>query len=140
MGERTVGVSQEATITLIQLLRKKTIFIDPTAAALGVSLSLRLQRVSLLSRSAPLADHTFLLVQWRQDAVVPADLEVDLLLHSLRDGTLWDYDADSGLDGAQHASVGVEDASCCCHHRVALVFILVVVQGAGAERWRVVSI
>lgn len=82
------------------------------------------------------AEDTFLLVQWRQDAVVPADLEVDLLLHSFWDGTLRDYDADSGLDGAQDASVGVEDASCRSHHRVAFIFILVVVQGAGAARER----
>lgn len=82
------------------------------------------------------AEGTFLLVQWRQDAVVSADLEVDLLLHSFWDGTLRDDDADPRLDGAQDASVGVEDTSRCRHHRVAFVFILVVVQGAGAERER----
>lgn len=83
------------------------------------------------------AADTFLLVQWRQDAVVSADLEVDLLLHSFWDGTLRDDDADPGLDGAQDASVGVEDTARRGHHCVAFVLILVVVQGAGAGRERV---
>ena len=76
---------------------------------------------------------TFLLVEWRQDAVVPADLEVDLLLHAFRDGALRDNNADPCLDGAQDASVRVEDTSCCCHHSVALVFILIIVKGTGAK-------
>lgn len=84
-----------------------------------------------------IVEDTFLLVQWRQDAIVSADLEVDLLLHSFWDGALRDDDAHSGLDGAQDASVGVEDASRRRHHRVAFVFILVVVQGAWAGRERV---
>lgn len=67
---------------------------------------------------------TFLLIQRRQDAVVPADLEVDLLLHTLRDGPLRDDDAHAGLYGAQHAAVAVEHASGCGHHRVAVLVVI----------------
>lgn len=79
------------------------------------------------------SDLTFLLVQWRQDAVVSAHLEIDLLLHAIRDGALGDNNTDSCFNGAQDASIGVEDASSCCDHRVAFVFILVIIQGARAE-------
>lgn len=77
---------------------------------------------------------TFLLVEWWQDAVVSADLEVDLLLHTVRYGTLWDNYADSCLNGAQDTAVGVEDTSSCCNHCVALIFILIIIQGTGAGR------
>lgn len=76
---------------------------------------------------------TFLLVQRWQDAVVSTDLEVDLLLHAVGDGPLRDDDADTRLDGAQDASVGVKDPSSCCDHRVTLI-LLVVLQSTGAER------
>ena len=79
--------------------------------------------------------HTFLLVQRRQDAVVAAHLEVDLLLHAVGDGALGDDDADARLDGAQHATVAVEDAAGRGDHRVAFVLVLVL-QGAGAGRRR----
>lgn len=87
-------------------------------------------------KKPPLASliFTFLLVEWRQDAVVSADLEVDLLLHTFRDGTLWDNYADACLDGAQDAAVTVEDTSSCCNHCVALIFILIIIQSTGAER------
>lgn len=75
---------------------------------------------------------TFLLVQGGQDAVVAAHLEVDLLLHALGDGALWDDDADARLYGAQDAAVAVEDATGGGHHRVTLVFV-VVLQGARAD-------
>ena len=77
---------------------------------------------------------TFLLVEWWQDAVVSADLEVDLLLNTFRDGTLWDNYADTCLNRAQDATVGVEDAPSCRNHCVALIFILVIIQGTGAKR------
>lgn len=75
---------------------------------------------------------TFLLVEGRQDAVVPAHLEVNLLLHALGDGALGNDDADARLDGAQDPSVAVEDATGGGDHCVPFVLI-VVVQGAGAE-------
>lgn len=77
---------------------------------------------------------TFLLVEWRQDAVVSAHFEVDLLLHALRYGALWDYDADTRLNGAQDAAVAVEDAASRGDHSVALVFIFIIIQGGGAAR------
>lgn len=80
---------------------------------------------------------TFLLVQGRQDAVVPAHLEVDLLLHALGNGTLRDDDADASLDGAQDAAVAVEDAAGGGHHCVALVLVVVLKRArAGGENHR----
>lgn len=76
---------------------------------------------------------TFLLVEGGQDAVVPAHLEVNLLLHALRDGTLGDDDADARLDGAQDSSVTVEDPPGGGHHRVPFILV-VIVQSARAER------
>lgn len=75
---------------------------------------------------------TFLLVEGGQDAVVPAHLEVYLLLHALRDGTLGDNDADACLNGAQDASVTVKDPSGGGHHCVPFILV-VIVQRAGAE-------
>lgn len=69
---------------------------------------------------------TFLLVEWRQNAVVSTDLEVNLLLHAVGDGTLRDNDADTCLDGAQNATVRVEDTTSCCHHSVTFVFIFII--------------
>lgn len=69
---------------------------------------------------------TFLLVEWRQNAVVSTDLEVNLLLHAVGDGTLRDNDADACLDGAQNATVRVEDTTSCCHHSVTFVFIFII--------------
>lgn len=67
---------------------------------------------------------TFLLVEGRQDAVVAADLEVDLLFHALGDGSLGDDDADARLDGAQHSAVAAEHAPGRGHHRVAVLVIV----------------
>lgn len=75
---------------------------------------------------------TFLLVKRWQDAVVSAHFEIDLLLHTIRDGTLWNNYTDSCLNGAQDATVGIEDTSSCCHNCVALIFILIIIQGTGA--------
>lgn len=69
---------------------------------------------------------TFLLVEGGQDAVVPAHLEVNLLLHTLGDGALRDDDADTGLYRAQDPSITVEDAPGSSHHRVPFVFIVIV--------------
>lgn len=68
---------------------------------------------------------TFLLVQGGQDAVVPAHLKVNLLLHALRDGPLGNDDADARLDGAQDSSVTVEDTPSGGHHRVTFVLIVI---------------
>lgn len=81
---------------------------------------------------------TFLLVQWGQDAVVSAHLEVNLLLHALRDCTLWNDDADAGLDGAQDPSVAVENSSSGGHHRVPFILVIIV-QRTGAEGQRQTS-
>lgn len=81
------------------------------------------------------ARRTFLLVQRGQDAVVPAHLEVNLLLHTLGDGALGNDDADARLNGAQDASVAVEDPPSSGHHSVPFVFV-VVLQSAGAEKRR----
>lgn len=75
---------------------------------------------------------TFLLVQGGQDAVVPAHLEVDFLLHALGDSTLGDDDADARLDGAEDTTVTVENSPGSGHHRVPFIFV-VVVQSARAE-------
>ena len=75
---------------------------------------------------------TFLFFERGQDAVVPAHLEVNLLLHALGDGTLGDDDADTRLDGAQDPSVTVEDAPGGGNHSVPFVLV-VIVQRAGAE-------
>lgn len=90
--------------------------------------------VSLLPRHQLAAKRrlTFLLVEGGQDAVVPAHLEVNLLLHVLGDGALGDDDADARLDGAQDPSVTVENPPGRGHHRVSFVLV-VVVQRAGAE-------
>lgn len=74
-------------------------------------------------RSAAL---TFLFVQGGQDAVVPAHLEVNLLLHAFGDGALRDDDADARLDGAQDPSVTVEDPPGCGHHCVPFILIVIV--------------
>lgn len=79
---------------------------------------------------------TFLFVQRGEDAVVSADFKVDLLLHTIRDGTLWDNDADSSLNGAQDTTIGVEDTSSRCNHCVALIFIVIIIQGTGAGKQR----
>lgn len=77
---------------------------------------------------------TFFLVEWWQDAVVSADLEVDLLLHTIRDCSLWDNDANTCLNGAQDTTVTIEDTSSSRNHCVALIFIIIIVQGTGAGR------
>ena len=74
---------------------------------------------------------TFLLVQGGQDAVVPADFEVDLLFYALGDGPLWDDDADTRLDGAQHPAIAVEDPPGRGHHRVTFILIIIL-QSTGA--------
>lgn len=77
---------------------------------------------------------TFLFVERGQEAVVSADLEVNLLLHPLRDCPLWDYYADTSLNGAQDAAVRVEDTTGCCNYSVAFIFVFIVIQSTGAER------
>lgn len=81
---------------------------------------------------------TFLFVQRGQNAVVPAHFEVDLLLHTIWDCSLWDNDADSCLYGAQHPAVTIKDAPCRGHHRVTFIFF-VVIQCTRARRQRTVS-
>lgn len=75
---------------------------------------------------------TFLLVEGGQDAVVPAHLKVDLLLHALGDRTLRNDDADARLDGAQDPPVAVEDAPGGGHHCVPFILVIIV-QSTGAE-------
>lgn len=75
---------------------------------------------------------TFLLVEGGQDAVVPAHLEVNLLLHALWNCALWNDDADARLNGTQDPSVTVEDPTSGGHHRVSFIFV-VIIQRTGAE-------
>ena len=82
---------------------------------------------------------TLLFVQRRQDAVVAADLEVDLLFHPLGNGSLGDDDADTGLNGAQHPTIAVKHAAGSSHHCVT-VFVFIFLHSWGTEfrnsQWR----